>query len=931
MAGLEKELLRAQKRQEQHEEEIAEIEAELAQVEKVSKRFEADISRDTQEAEIQLEEDQMKEYNELKEAAATKAGLLKSTMDRARREHSTAAAAVKRIENDMAEIEQRKEQLNKSRGETQRRVDKLTVAMKAQQNKIDAESQGLEKLRQQDQEQLAERQRVSEELNQVETVLREAKADRTESQRNIRFTEAVNKMKAQMKGVHGKLMDLCEPRHKRYHVALTVVMGKNMDAVVVDNEKIAAECIHYLKDTKAGTGTFIPLDSVKTKPLKEQLRKLPNGSKLVHDIIVFPPEIQKAVLYACGNAVVCETEKEAKRLCYDTSDVSKAITIDGTLIRASGPMEGGLSGVASRAKRWEDKPLSDMRSKAEKLRKKSKELARARPKTDQIKQKDIAMKALESVVANMRVDLQVNQDKLKGADNELKECDKRLAASSRKLKEAQAHLEKCQAQQAEAGLEYDKVVDKVFAKFCQKLGVSNIRVYEEQRLSKTQERARKREEYNTQIAKLKAQLSLEKSSDKTRQMEEAQSRLDAAKAKQSALQEERKKLQDVVTKETEVLEELRRAEADQNQLHADAETEFKEQKKTLSSCVSQFNATQKELYSFASSLEQLANKRHVQLKRCKVDEIGLPLRKGSLDDVSDEAIISTSTTMSTSTISTGAMTSMEVDTLNTEVAQALFEKEAKIEIDFSHLDQDLKAVATPEDREQVNQSFLAKLDEITKAMEALSPNGKALERLEHAKEKLREGNDEFQRSLKQSTEAANKFNRVKDERRRLFQDAFDHISHAIEKIYTDLTKSSKHLGGTASLTIDNQDEPYLDGVSYHAMPPMKRHRQMEELSGGEKTLAALALLFAIHSYRPAPFFVLDEVDAALDNANVHKIARYIRQRTGSNFQCIIISLKDHFFQHSDSLVGVYRDNATESSGALAVDLTKYAEAESAEA
>ncbi len=58
------------------------------------------------------------------------------------------------------------------------------------------------------------------------------------------------------------------------------------------------------------------------------------------------------------------------------------------------------------------------------------------------------------------------------------------------------------------------------------------------------------------------------------------------------------------------------------------------------------------------------------------------------------------------------------------------------------------------------------------------------------------------------------------------------------------------------------------------MPPMKRFRDMEQLSGGEKTVAALALLFAIHSFHPSPFFVLDEVDAALDNSNVSKVAAY---------------------------------------------------------
>lgn len=100
------------------------------------------------------------------------------------------------------------------------------------------------------------------------------------------------------------------------------------------------------------------------------------------------------------------------------------------------------------------------------------------------------------------------------------------------------------------------------------------------------------------------------------------------------------------------------------------------------------------------------------------------------------------------------------------------------------------------------------------------------------------------------------------------------------------------------------------------MPPMKRFRDMDQLSGGEQTVAALALLLAIHrcvvvahplspeharptltlprpsSYRPAPFFVLDEVDAALDNTNVTRVARYLREHSSETFQFIVISLKE---------------------------------------
>ena len=105
------------------------------------------------------------------------------------------------------------------------------------------------------------------------------------------------------------------------------------------------------------------------------------------------------------------------------------------------------------------------------------------------------------------------------------------------------------------------------------------------------------------------------------------------------------------------------------------------------------------------------------------------------------------------------------------------------------------------------------------------------------------------------------------------------------------------------------------------MPPLKRFRDMEHLSGGEKTMAALALLFAIHSYQPSPFFVLDEVDAALDNANVAKIANYIRDHAGPGMQFIVISLKTGLFQGSEALVGIYRDQGANTSKALTLDVS----------
>ena len=158
---------------------------------------------------------------------------------------------------------------------------------------------------------------------------------------------------------------------------------------------------------------------------------------------------------------------------------------------------------------------------------------------------------------------------------------------------------------------------------------------------------------------------------------------------------------------------------------------------------------------------------------------------------------------------------------------------------------------------------------------------------------------------------------------KLFEECFEHVSKALQVIYRDLTKSSKHpMGGTAFLTLDDQNEPYSGGTRYTAMPPMKRFRDMEQLSGGEKTMAALALLFSIHSFRQAPFFVLDEIDAALDNVNVKKICNYIKQRS-RDFQCIVISLKDSLFEHADSLIGVAKDVTLLSSRVYTLDLRPF--------
>ena len=157
-------------------------------------------------------------------------------------------------------------------------------------------------------------------------------------------------------------------------------------------------------------------------------------------------------------------------------------------------------------------------------------------------------------------------------------------------------------------------------------------------------------------------------------------------------------------------------------------------------------------------------------------------------------------------------------------------------------------------------------------------------------------------------------------------ETFDLVANNIVKIYKDMTKAklNRYFGGNALLYADNTEEPYNGGVIYSPTPPGKRCMyEMDQLSGGEKTIAALSLLFAIHSAMPSPFYIMDEVDAFLDWENCQLLLNYLQQVSTNQSQCILITHKEEFFCNADSLIGTTYIPAESTSKSFSFDLTKY--------
>jgi structural maintenance of chromosome 4 len=156
------------------------------------------------------------------------------------------------------------------------------------------------------------------------------------------------------------------------------------------------------------------------------------------------------------------------------------------------------------------------------------------------------------------------------------------------------------------------------------------------------------------------------------------------------------------------------------------------------------------------------------------------------------------------------------------------------------------------------------------------------------------------------TEERNSARRKHEDLRRLrlemFMDGFGVITLKLKEMYQMIT-----LGGDAELELVDSLDPFSEGIVFSVRPPKKSWKNISNLSGGEKTLSSLALVFALHHFKPTPLYVMDEIDAALDFKNVSIVANYIKERT-RNAQFIIISLRNNMFELADRLVGIYKTN-----------------------
>lgn len=908
------------------------VESELQAKRKVIKEAEREIvslrGRQVESA-VVMTEAQRAEYEE---AASTTAAMNSRTCERLRETEEQLATIAREVSADKRDIRDLEEQRAKAAHQL--------VELASERQTVAAELTSLQASVEQRKKNLSTADEECNKFYQFQDAL-------VEEQRALRFQldgararrERLDQMEVKQRvadelrdafpaGVLGRLSELVLPTQRRFDLPLQMSMGALAEAFVVTDSIIGRECVRYLKERQISTETFLQLDRIRvpdvgpTHLLTQGFSARRLATMCVQHNERFlerhprwttegPALIDKAIQFLLAGTVIVDDLEEAKSTAYRDAKARglqpRVVTLDGEVISPNGNMSVHSIGSLGRVEFGGAEQIHEIKAQEQKLAQVEKdintlreELTRLRQRAKGIKEQASEFDAQKKTCEQRLEILMADQAKAKKAvdaharrKGELTERAERQVARAKDLERIKETLES----------ELLRMGGKYFAKLNAELGVEDIRdlMWREQR-----ERRKLREEIEQAEDALRVlqneQQSLEqraKVSSKLetmrRDVDQYKSDIDKANTREKELAEKQTLLE-----ERSVVGEKRVKEL--NQARESLENEVRSKKIELQRIRAQQDETRKNMKKHQEKIRHVLTTWCSILRDCDEKQVDLPYLEKSEEAI--EMILTHG---------------RDLDEMRFEDMEKSY---AVLKVNFTPLSEEKMELAREtiiHDLKQHELEYEAQIADIVKEMSGLNPNMRAPEEFKAEEGRLREIKKLADQANTDSQKLQRQFENVKAERVHRFMTCFRHVEAQVHPFYKELTSYDGNEGGSAYLDLDDAEEPYNGGITFTACPPGKRFFPMELLSGGERSMASMALLFAMHSFQPPPFMILDEVDAPFDRKNTGSLVHYLRKL---DFQCLVISLKDTFFAHSDSIVGIYKDKELQCSGSLILALKR---------
>jgi chromosome segregation protein len=612
-------------------------------------------------------------------------------------------------------------------------------------------------------------------------------------------------------GIVGTVSELAKVKDE-HKTALSTAAAGRLNAVIVNDDDVAAQCIELLKSTGAGRATFLPLTKmVPGRPRGQALMKVKEQGCLgfALDLITFNPKYQNAFFHVFGDTLVADTMTSGRRMMGGV----RIVTLDGELFEASGAMTGGQKG-GKKGKEEEPGFSAGDRGRIDDL---MQEVANAEEAERGIATR-LATLAQELAGAQQQMESEGRQESNHG--DRLKELESRHGALTEKKRALEDHL---------AVLRKDlRDLDKDAGKVADAIAVSEKALEE---LEAT------RKEKGTLLLKgTRKDLK-----DRVEALEKAIADLNDAHLQAAHQRDVAEKHAELVQKRR---DELAAAVEVKTGVHGRAGDDAKRYGLALAKAKAEVEALMKMERKATGNLKGLQEAKD----KAYQDLVDL---KAKMDKAQDRM----ETHFSLMTAQKAKLPAYEeqlgeamVDLQNNPVDVAAGEDVAP----FDDLKRDLR------NAEQ--------------ALDRLGPvNMTALEQYEQQSVRANELKAEVARLEVQREELVKLVAEITVKKKAALMEVFTAINENFQAVYKDIS-----MGGQAFMELENEESPFEGGLILKAQPPGKKVTRLDSLSGGEKSLTSMAFIFAIQRYDPSPFYYFDEVDQNLDAVNSELLAKMIR-------------------------------------------------------
>ncbi len=642
------------------------------------------------------------------------------------------------------------------------------------------------------------------------------------------------------KGMHGVLANLLVVS-KEYKTAIEMSLGQGLQNIVTDTEETAKKLVEYLRENNLGRASFLPISSMKGKKLEKINQKNITGViGIASDLVKYDSIYEQIILNLLGRTVVVENMDVAIALARQNSYSFKIITLKGDVVNPSGSITGGS--VATRT--------VNILGRKEEINQLAKEIQKQKEKLQTIQtEKEEYVASIENIL-----------EEAAGLEKQIADTEIMYATEKQKVVLLEENIAKLEIRRNKLKEEQQKNIEE-------KQNITLIKQTIEKEISHIEEENRQLNQVIAEFVTL--------NSDSQKYIDDLNFNITNLKISVSSFDESQSSIDEIVQRIEQEMQDNKTSIENKKQLRQKILQENEELTQSIQNIINQIQAVKEEVNNSSAKVEELKKIRIIKNEEQNKTEDTQKQQSQIMDDLKEQITKIEFRKSKIELEMENTINKMWEDYELTPNQITQYEKPENIALTtkkVNYLRNEIKALGS------INIDAIEEYKQTSQRYDFMCEQRLDLE---NASAKLKKMITEMTINMKEQ-----------------FTSQFKLINQNFKETFVQLFG-----GGQAELKLTDEDNVLECGIDIEVQPPGKKLQNMMLLSGGEKAFTAIALLFAILKINPAPFCVLDEIEAALDDVNVYRFADYLKQ-FAKQTQFLIITHRKGTMEVADTVYGI---------------------------